>query len=89
MNLFYRWLPPIILFVVAGYVWNFNNTHADSALLFPLLDLIPALEGDVEAQADASWKVFVGVGVFVTFMSLWDQIRHGGKKSAGEETDEA
>lgn len=83
----YRWLPPLLLFAVAAYVWNYNNVHTGSALVFPLLDLIPRFAGDIPAQVDASWKVFVGFGVVVALTSLWDQIR-AGRRIDGEK-DEA
>ena len=89
MNFVYRWLPPIVLFVMAAYVRNFNQTHVDSALLFPLLDYVPSLKGDLVAQADASWKFFAVLGGVVTVASLYDQIRHGGKASGEEDNKEA
>ncbi len=75
MNFVYRWLAPILVFAIAGYVWNFNNTHIDSALYIPFLDWIPPLKGDLVAQADASWKGLIGLGVIVSLSALWDQFR--------------
>jgi hypothetical protein len=75
VTLIYRWLPPIFVFGMAAYVWNYNQTHTGSMLLFPLLNEVPSLKGDFQAQADASWKIFTALGGVLALWSLWDQIR--------------
>lgn len=63
-----RYLAPIVLLGAAAYVWHFNGTHDDRYLLLPFLDLVPALAGDIPAQAEWSWK---GVGALGVFLLLW------------------
>ncbi len=74
MSFVHRWLPPVVLFGVAAYVWNFNQGHSDTALLFPLLDEIPALRGEIALQAQLSWILCVVFGALATVHALWRQL---------------
>ncbi|MBX3274205.1 MAG: hypothetical protein KF729_28315 [Sandaracinaceae bacterium] len=70
-----RYLVPVLLFGVAGFVWHYNGTHEDSWLLFPLLDLIPPLAGDRDAQAQWSWRIFAGLGALVLIANVLGDLR--------------
>ena len=70
MNMILRYLVPLLLVATAGFVWNYNETHTSSYMLLPLLDSIPSLRGDLEAQAAWSWKFIGGLGVLVLLFNL-------------------
>lgn len=61
---------PIVLFIAAGVVWHYNDTHAGSFMLLPFLDVIPPLRGNVPAQAEWSWRILAGLGVLVLLVNL-------------------
>jgi hypothetical protein len=73
---------PLILFVTAGAVWYYNSSHTDSALVIPLLDLIPSLRGDIHAQAAWSWRIVAGLGGIVLLINL---VTGGRRKQDAEE----
>lgn len=77
MSLLYRWFPPVVLFGVAAYVWQYNRSHPDQALLFPLLDGFPALQGDIGLQAQVSWVLCAIFGAIALAQALWDQVGAG------------
>jgi hypothetical protein len=68
------------------YVWHFNETHATTYLLIPLLDNVPALRGDIEAQAEWSWRIVVGLGIFVLVATVVGQVRRATRRR--DEPDE-
>lgn len=70
-----RYLVPVFLFAVAAFVYWYNVSHTDSYLLFPLLDMIPSLRGDLEAQADWSWKIMAGIGVISLIATILGDVR--------------
>lgn len=70
-----RYLAPVVLFGAAFYVWHFNGTHDNQYLLLPFLDLVPALQGDVEAQAEWSWKGAAGLGALMLVWTLISDAR--------------
>jgi hypothetical protein len=63
LPVYLRFLIPVVLFCVAGFVWHYNDTHTSTKVMFPLLNLVPGLKGNLAAQVDASWKVLAGLGV--------------------------
>ena len=70
-----RYLVPLLLFAVAGFVWHYNATNEDSWLLFPLLDLIPPLAGDRDLQAEWSWRIFAGLGALAVIANIVGDVR--------------
>lgn len=65
-----RYASALILFAAAAYVWHYNQTHDMSFMVFPFLDMIDSLEGDLEAQAAMSWKIVAAVGGIVLLVSM-------------------
>lgn len=59
-----------LLFGGAYYVWHYNGTHTDSFLLIPLLDAIPSLTGDRAAQGEWSFRIVLGVAIFVLGLTV-------------------
>jgi len=74
MSFVYRWVTPVIFFGIAAYVRHFNQTHTDVALLIPMLDLVPPLEGDRPLQARVSWMLCAGFGGMAAVHALWQQL---------------
>ena len=75
-----RYIAPIFLFIVAGYVWYYNDTHTGSVMILPLLDLIESLEGDLQAQAQVTWKIVAGIGAVALFFAIFYDIRRSLRK---------
>jgi len=65
-----KYLVPLFLFAVAGFVWHYNQTHTGSFMLLPLIDGIPSLRGDLPAQATWSWRIIAGIGILVLVINL-------------------
>ena len=83
-----KYFVVLFLFGVAAFVWHYNATHTGSYMLLPLLDLVPALEGDIPKQADWSWRIVVGVGVFVLLLNIYSDLRRlGRKKKAADDAE--
>jgi hypothetical protein len=80
-----RYLVPVILFAAAGFVWHYNATHDDSYLLFPFLDLVPALADDLDAQAEWSWRVMAGIGVLSLLLTIGGDLRRRSKRPKSEQ----
>lgn len=59
-----RFLGPLLFFAAAAYVHHYNGSHTDSALLFPLVGVLPWVEG---LEAEKAWSVYVLAGIG----SLW------------------
>jgi hypothetical protein len=67
----WSYLTSFVLLVVGAFVWYYNSSHGGTSyLMLPLLDRVPALENDVHAQAQWSWRVVVGLGVCWLFFSF-------------------
>ena len=75
-----RYLVPLIFFAAAGFVWHYNGTHEDSWVLFPFLDLIPALADDLDAQAEGTWRLFVGIGALLLVWTIGGDVRKAMRK---------
>jgi hypothetical protein len=75
----------VILFATSYYVWYYNDTHTNSFLYIPLLDAVPALRGDIEAQAEWSWRLGVGLGVFVLALTIALHVRRAFTKKTEQE----
>jgi hypothetical protein len=73
-----------LLFAGAFFVWYYNQTHVSSYLLIPLLDRIPSLRGDPEAQAEWSWRITFGLAVFVLVANVVAQVCRAGRKRSDE-----
>lgn len=75
-----RYVVPLIFFAAAGFVWHYNGTHEGSWVLFPFLDLIPALADDLDAQAEWTWRLFVGIGVVLLVWTIGGDVRKAMRK---------
>ena len=75
----------VILFGTSYFVWYYNETHTNSYLYIPLLDVVPALRGDIEAQAEWSWRIGVALGVIVLVLAILRTIRRLLRKEPSEE----
>jgi len=84
---FLRFLSPVVLFCVAGFVWHYNGTHTGSKVVVPFLDMVPALKGNIAAQVDASWKILAGLGVATLLYSIVDQLRRPRRRSPDDATE--
>jgi len=80
-----RYLVPVLFFGGAGYVWHYNETHDDSWLLLPFLDMLASLEGDVEAQAEWTWRILVAIGALMLVWTFVDDVRRRGRRKARED----
>ena len=71
-----RWLWPILMFAITGWVYWYNGTHTDRQLMFPFVDvLFPELGDDPVAMGRRSVEILVGVSAGVTLLTVVDQIR--------------
>lgn len=77
-----RYLVPLFFFGVAAFVWNYNGTHEDSWVLFPFLDMVPALADDLDAQAEWTWRLFAGLGGLFLVGTIFGDIRKAMKKKS-------
>ena len=80
-----RYIAPIFLFAVAGYVWHYNDTHTGSVMLLPFLDLIDSLEGDLQAQAQVTWKIVAGLAAALLAVAIFYDIRRSLRRKEEEE----
>jgi hypothetical protein len=55
-----RLLGPVFFVIAAAYVRHYNGTHDDTALLFPLVSLIPGVETLEEQKV---WSVYTIAGI--------------------------
>jgi hypothetical protein len=70
-----RYVVPIIFFIGAGVVYYYNDTHQSEYLLFPFLDVVPALRGNLEAQATWSWRIFAAIGAIILVTTIVQDLR--------------
>lgn len=75
-----RYLVPLIFFAAAGFVWHYNGTHEGAWLLFPFLDVVPALQGDFDAQAEWTWRLFAGIGALMLLWAIAGDVRRALRK---------
>lgn len=79
-----RYLVPVLVFAAAAFVWHYNATHDDSWLLFPFLDAIPSLRGDMEAQAEWSWRIMAGIGLLSLILTIVGDVRRRKRSGSTE-----
>ena len=70
-----RYLFPVLCFALAGFVWYYNSTHTDSYLLFPFLDAVPPLRGDLDAQSTWSSILFASIGAIALIGTVIGDLR--------------
>lgn len=68
-----KYTVPVLLFAAAGFVWYYNQNHADSFMLLPFLDAVPSLRGSLAAQAAWSWRIIGGVGLLVLIVNVMSE----------------
>ena len=80
----FRYLVPLIVFAAAGSLWHYNGTH-ESYLIFPLLNAVPELAGDYNAQAAWSWRIIAGIGVVDLVLNIIGDVRNQFRRATAEE----
>lgn len=71
-----RWLWPLLMFAITGWVWYYNQSHTDRQVLFPFVDeIFPELGDDPIAMGRRSFELLLGLSVGVTLFTFVDQLR--------------
>lgn len=75
-----RYVVPILFFAAAGFVWHYNSTHDSSWLLVPFLDLVPSLAGDLDGQAEWTWRILAGLGGVLLLWTIGQDVRGASRR---------
>jgi hypothetical protein len=85
-----RWLWPVLMFAIAGWVAFYNSSHTDRKLLFPFVDAIfPDLAGDPAAMGERSVLLLLGVAGVVTLLTFIEQLRAIARRAQRREDEES
>jgi hypothetical protein len=81
-----RYILPALGLAGATYVWHYNTTNrGTSALLLPLLDLVPSLRGNIDAQAMWTWIVAFAIVGIVLAVTVLGHVKERGANSGGSD----
>jgi hypothetical protein len=81
-----RFLWPSLMFAMTAFVWNYNQTHDDSKLLIPGIQvLVPSSAGDPAAMGEASVLVALGLSCVFLLWTIIDAVRASSRRRAAEE----
>jgi hypothetical protein len=76
-----RWLWPILMFAITGWVAWYNDAHADRQVMFPFVDvLFPELRDDPHAMGRRSVEILFALAVGSTLFTLVEQVRASARR---------
>ena len=76
-----RYFVPALFVAATAWAWNYNATHTDRKLLFPLVDTIfPEAAGDPAALGTRSVQLLGGVTGLFWVLAIRDHVRSALRK---------
>jgi hypothetical protein len=70
-----RFIVPLLMYATAGYLHWYNAGHADRKILFPFLELVPALKGNIGQQATVSFTLLCALATAMLLWAAFDYFR--------------